>query len=144
MKIVLQRVNSASVEVENKVIGSINNGCIAFLGIAESDTKETVERAVEKIYKLRIYADNAGKTNLSAKEIQAEILIISQFALLAECHSNRPSFSKAANKELAYELYNYFIEKCNERFKHVSTGKFGAHMHVFSLGDGPMTLILEV
>ena len=143
MKIVLQRVNSASVSVDGEAVGSIDKGYVVFLGVAGEDTKATVEKMVDKIYRLRIFADQNGKTNLAAKDVNGEILIISQFTLMADLSSNRPSFSRNAKPETAKELYEYFIEQCKGKFSRVSSGRFAAHMHINSNNDGPFTLVIE-
>ena len=143
MKIVLQRVNNAHVEADGETVGSIGKGYVVFLGVSEEDDKTTVERMVGKIARLRIFADASGKTNLSAGDVGGEILVVSQFTLLAELDSNRPSFSRAADAGLARELYGYFLEQCAGKFARVAGGKFAAHMHVFAANDGPFTLIME-
>ena len=143
MKIVLQRVTNASVEVEGKIVGSIQKGYVVYLGVAKYSTKKMAEKLVEKIVKLRIFADENGKTNLSSLDVGGEVLIISQFTLNADLSSNRPSFSNNANVDLAKEIYEYFIDLCKTRFKKTETGQFGAHMQVQSHGDGPFTLVLE-
>lgn len=143
MKIVLQRVNNAKVEVDGEVVGQIGKGYVVFLGVAEGDNKAVVEKMADKIERLRIFADADGKTNLSAKDVGGEILIVSQFTLMAEFNSNRPSFSHAAKPELAKELYEYFIEQCKHRFAKIASGRFAAHMHVYSANDGPFTIVLE-
>lgn len=143
MKIVLQRVNSARVEAEGNITGNIKKGYVAFLGISKGDNKEIIKKAADKIFRLRIFADENGKTNLSASDVNGEILIISQFTLMAELNSNRPSFSNAAEPKAAKELYEYFIECCKEKFFKVASGKFAAHMHVYCENDGPFTLFVE-
>ena len=144
MKIVLQRVLKAGVSVEEEVVGKIGRGYLVFLGVGKDDTKKTVEKAVDKIYRLRIFADKSGKTNLSILDVQGEILIISQFTLQAQLTQNRPSFSSAADKERALDLYEYFIALAREKFKIVQSGKFGAHMVVEALNDGPFTLSFDI
>ena len=143
MKIVLQRVSKATVEVENNIAGSINRGYVALVGFGENDDKPKVEKIVDKIQKLRIFPDENGKTNLSIGEIKGDILIISQFTLYADCKKNRPSFSNAANPELAENLYNHFIEYSQGKFNKVSHGIFGAFMKVELVNEGPFTVILE-
>ena len=144
MKVVLQRVNNASVEVDGEIISSIDRGYVALLGIGANDTKEQTAKMVEKIRKLRIFADENGKTNLSVEDINGEILVVSQFTLYADCKKgNRPSFTDAGSAALAEELYNYFIEISQTQFKKVGCGIFGAHMHVSLVNDGPFTVILE-
>lgn len=145
MKLVVQRVSKASVEVENDIIGRIDKGFLVLLGITHSDTKENVEYLVEKLCKLRIFEDEAGKMNLSLQDIGGELLIVSQFTLYAETQKsgNRPSFINAAKPEYANELYEYFISKCKEKNIRTQTGKFGAHMKLNIINDGPVTIILE-
>ena len=144
MKIVLQRVKSASVTVSGKTAGSIGKGYLVLLGVAETDGKETADRAVNKIAGLRIFADDNGKTNLSAADVGGEILIVSQFTLLADCRKgNRPDFIGAAKPEKAKELYEYFIEECRPRFCKVQHGVFGADMEVNLVNDGPFTIVLD-
>ena len=143
MKIVLQIVKSASVLVDGKQISSIDKGYVCYLGVASGDTKALADKLIDKIARLRIFADQNGKTNLNAADVEGEILVVSQFTLNADLSSNRPSFSKGAKADLAKELYEYFILKCGGRFKKVSSGQFGHHMHIISEGDGPFTLVLE-
>ena len=143
MKIVLQRVNSARVEADGEIVGSIEKGYVVFIGIAEGDKKAAVEKMVDKIYKMRIFADAESKTNLAAKDVGGEILVVSQFTLMAELTSNRPSFSRAAKPEVAKELYEYFLELCKGKFAKAAGGRFAAHMHVYAHNDGPFTLVLE-
>jgi len=143
VKIVLQRVNSAVIVVEGSEVGSIARGYVVYLGVAKLDTVAMVDRLVDKIARLRIFADASGKTNLSAGDVGGELLVISQFTLNADLSSNRPSFSSSASAEVAKQLYEYFIEKAKQCFCKVSTGQFGAHMHVYSEGDGPFSLVLE-
>lgn len=144
MKIVLQRVTRASVSVENKVVGKIERGYLVFLGIANSDTKLTIERAVDKIYRLRIFTDLQGKTNLSISDVLGGILIISQFTLQAELQKNRPSFSSAADKVRAHTLYEHFIDVARGKFQTVQSGQFSAHMEVEAINDGPFTLAFDI
>lgn len=144
MKIVIQRVNNAKVEVSNEVIGKINKGFLVLVGITHEDTTEIADYLVKKLSNLRIFSDEDDKMNLSIKDINGELLIVSQFTLYANCQSgNRPSFIDAAKPEMAENLYNYFVQKCkNENIK-VETGKFGADMQVSLTNDGPVTIILE-
>ena len=143
MKIVLQRVSRATVEVENNIAGSIGRGYVALVGFGENDDKTKVEKMVDKIQKLRIFPDENGKTNLSIGEINGDILIISQFTLYADCKKNRPSFSNAANPGLAENLYDYFIEYSQGRFNKISHGIFGAFMKIELVNEGPFTVILD-
>lgn len=132
MKIVLQRVSKASVSVEDKITGKIENGYLAaFLGISDNDDKEKAEKAVDKISKLRIFPDSNGKTNLSSIEIDGELLVVSQFTLYADCKKgNRPSFINAGSPSHAEKIYNYFIEYAKQKFKKVESRNFGADMKV--------------
>lgn len=144
MKVVLQRVSNASVTVEGQNVGSIGNGYVVLLGIGENDTKEQINKMVEKIRKLRIFADENGKANLSIEDISGEILVVSQFTLYADCKKgNRPSFTDAGSPALAEELYEYFIEVSRGKFAKVEHGIFGASMKVSLVNDGPFTVILE-
>jgi len=142
MKIVLQRVNRASVSVDGNVTGSIGKGYLVLLGIGGEDTKETVEKYVNKISKLRLFEDEEGKTNLSIGDVDGEILVVSQFTLYADCKKNRPGFSKAAPPDIAEELYEYFLEYSQDKFKSVQHGLFGEYMKVDLENDGPFTIIL--
>jgi len=144
MKLVIQRVSYASVEVDNKIVGKINEGFLVLLGVSPTDTRETADFLAEKLYNLRVFQDDEEKMNLSIKDINGELLIISQFTLYADCRKgNRPSFTDAAKPEQAEELYEYFKNKCREKVKKVESGIFGAHMKVDLLNNGPVTIILE-
>lgn len=144
MKAVIQRVLNASVTVDEEIIGAIDRGYLVLLGIGADDTKETVERIVKKLINLRLFADENDKTNLSIKDIQGSLLIVSQFTLYADCRKgNRPSFTNAGSPALAEELYEYFIAECKKEIAVVEHGSFGAHMKVALLNDGPFTVILE-
>lgn len=143
MKIVLQRVLSASVSIDDKVVGSIGKGYLILLGIADDDTKEMIEKAVQKISKLRIFSDENDKTNLSITDVDGEILVVSQFTLYADCRKgNRPSFIGAGKPEFAKEMYEYFVEYSKPFFKNVQCGEFGGDMQVSLVNDGPFTVIL--
>ncbi len=144
MKIVIQRVLNSSVEVENKIVGKIGRGFLILLGISNNDTKEKIEKAAQKISRLRIFSDENGKTNLSINDIGGEILVVSQFTLYADCRKgNRPGFINAGAPSLAEDLYNYFIEYSKKLFNKVEHGIFGADMKVSLINDGPFTVILE-
>lgn len=144
MKLVIQRVKRASVEVKKQIVGSIGQGFLVLLGVGPEDTKETVDFLVSKLLKLRIFEDENGKMNLNIKDVNGELLIVSQFTLYADCSSgNRPSFINAAKPEIANELYEYFIEKCKMENIKVEHGIFGADMQVELQNDGPVTIILE-
>lgn len=144
MKFLIQRVTKASVTVDDNVIGKIGNGFLVFIGVSETDTKEIADKMVKKMTGLRIFADENGKTNLSLKDVNGELLLISQFTLYADCHKGyRPSFIKAGNPALAEELYEYIIAECKKVLPVVETGSFGADMKVELLNDGPFTIILD-
>lgn len=144
MKLVIQRVKHAKVEVENEIVGKIGQGFLVLLGVGPEDTKETANYLVQKLIKLRVFEDENGKMNLALKDINGELLIVSQFTLYADCTSgNRPSFTNAAKPDKANELYEYFIEQCKKENVKVEHGIFGADMKVELLNDGPVTIILE-
>jgi D-tyrosyl-tRNA(Tyr) deacylase len=143
MKFVIQKVTHASVTVDGTVIGSIGKGYLVFIGVAESDTTEIADKLIKKLLGLRIFEDADGKTNLSLRDVNGSLLLVSQFTLYADCKKgNRPSFIKAGNPALAEELYEYIIAQCQKEFP-VETGSFGADMKVELLNDGPFTIILD-
>ena len=143
MRIVLQRVNSAAVSVNGETVGSIGKGYLILLGIGGEDSAEDCRRLADKILKLRIFPDEAGKTNLSLGDVGGELLVVSQFTLYADCRKNRPGFSHAAPPDMAKELYEYFVEYLRSQGKEVQTGVFGEYMKVTLENDGPFTLKLE-
>ncbi len=144
MKLVIQRVSHAKVEVDSKIIGQIKKGFLVLLGVGPEDNCQTADFLVEKLCNLRVFEDENQKMNLSIKDIDGELLIVSQFTLYADCRKgNRPSFTDAAKPEKANELYEYFIEKCKDKVRKVEHGEFGADMKVSLLNDGPVTIILE-
>ena len=144
MKLVIQRVKEASVEVNKNVVGQIDKGLLIFVGITHTDTKEIADYLLKKVCNLRIFEDENGKMNLSLKDVKGKLLIVSQFTLYANCESgNRPSFTDAAKPDTAKELYEYFCEKCSYNGIDVKKGIFGADMKVNLLNDGPVTIILE-
>lgn len=145
MKLVIQRVTKASVEIDGSIVGKIDKGYMVLFGACNEDTKEEVDRLIKKMVGLRIFEDNEGKTNLSLKDVEGSILFVSQFTLYADCRKgNRPSFVNAGSPEHANELYEYAISKLrNEYGVHTETGSFGADMKVSLVNDGPFTIILE-
>jgi len=143
MKIILQRVTSAQVTVENEVVGAINQGYLALVGFTHGDTTEAVDQIISKIKKLRLFPDDNGKTNLSISDINGELLIVSQFTIYADCRKgNRPSFTDAAPSSLAETLYDYFVSAAKPHFSKVASGKFGESMQVQLVNDGPFTVII--
>ena len=144
MKFVIQRVKNASVEVEKRVVGKINEGFLVLIGVTHDDTKKTADILIKKLLNLRIFKDENDKMNLSLKDVGGELLLISQFTLYADCKKgNRPSFVKSAKYDIASELYEYVIDECKKTSIKVETGIFGADMKVSLLNDGPVTIILD-
>ncbi|MBQ9278540.1 MAG: D-tyrosyl-tRNA(Tyr) deacylase [Lachnospiraceae bacterium] len=144
MKFVIQRVTNASVTIDGNVSGKIENGFMVLIGICEEDTKEIAGKLVKKLIGLRIFADSEGKTNLSIKDVNGQLLLVSQFTLYADCKKgNRPSFIKAGSPEHAEKIYDYIVELCKNEIEVVETGEFGADMKVELTNDGPFTIILD-
>ena len=144
MKIVVQRVKNAQVEVENQVVGKIEKGFLVLLGVTHTDTKEQADYLVKKLCNLRVFTDENGKMNLGLKDVAGELLIVSQFTLYADCsNGNRPSFIEAAKPEQAEELYEYFCSECEKNNIKVEKGIFGADMQVSLVNDGPVTIVIE-
>ncbi len=144
MRAVVQRVSRASVSVNNKIIGIIDKGLVILLGVSGDDTEKDVLYLADKITHLRIFADDDEKMNLSLKDIQGEMLIVSQFTLYGDCRKGRrPSYSKAANPEKAKLLYQSFIDAVQNNKIRVATGKFQAMMEVNIINDGPVTILLD-
>lgn len=143
MKIVLQRVESASVSVDGKIVGKIDKGYVVLLGVGRNDTKEDCERLSNKLIKLRIFSDENDKINLSINDVGGEFLVISQFTLYADCKKNRPSFTDAGKPDMAQELYEYFKTCLVNAGQKVESGIFGASMKVSLVNDGPFTITLE-
>ncbi len=144
MKFVIQRVQHASVTVENEVIGKIGRGYMVLIGVSDADDEAVADKMVDKMIKLRINEDAEGKTNLSLADVDGGLLLISQFTLYANCKKgNRPSFTEAGSPDKASALYEYIIEKCKERVPVVEKGSFGAHMAVELVNDGPFTIVLD-
>lgn len=144
MRLVIQRVNHAQVTVDGVVTGAIDKGYLVLLGVADGDTKEMVNRYVEKLSKLRIFPDENGKTNLSIRDVNGAVLVVSQFTLYADCKKgNRPSFTKAAKPDWAEALYEYFLQKTKEVFGDVQHGIFGADMKILLENDGPFTVVWD-
>lgn len=144
MRLIIQRVDQASVSVDNRIVGEINKGFLILAGICDTDTYEIADKMIHKLIHLRIFEDENGKTNLDIKSVNGELLIISQFTLYADCRKgNRPSFVNAGKPEFANEMYEYIIRKCSEEIPNVQKGVFGAHMNVSLVNNGPFTIILD-
>lgn len=150
MKFIIQRVTSASVEVEGKVVGNIDKGFFVLIGVTDSDTTEISDKMIKKLLGMRIFADEEGKTNLSLASVGGSLLLVSQFTLYADCRKgNRPSFIKSGSPEHAEKMYDYIVKKCrdwaefqNEMIR-VETGIFGAEMKCSLVNDGPFTIDLD-
>ena len=152
MRIVIQRVKRASVSVEEKVVGSIQKGFLVLIGVGQGDDEATADKYMKKLLGLRIFEDENGKTNKSLADVDGQLLMVSQFTLYANCKKgNRPSFINAGKPDMANEMYEYIIQKCQEymvakareQVPVVETGVFGAEMEVSLVNDGPFTVILE-
>ena len=144
MKFVIQRVNNASVTIDEKIVGKINKGFLVLIGVSNDDTKEIADKMIKKLIGMRIFEDENGKTNLALAAVDGELLLVSQFTLYANCKKgNRPSFINAGAPDMANEMYEYIIEKCREMVKVVETGEFGADMKVKLENDGPFTIVLD-
>ena len=143
MRAVVTRVRSASVTIEERISGAIEQGYLILLGVGPNDTPETAEKLAEKICNLRIFEDENGKMNRNLEQVSGSILVVSQFTLYADTSSRRPGFSGAAKPELASALYERFMERCRERGFEVQHGEFGADMQVDSRNDGPVTILFD-
>lgn len=144
MRLVIQRVLHAEVQVDGNTIGKIGKGLLVFVGAGQDDTKEIADKYLRKLLGLRIFEDENGKTNLSLKDVDGELLIVSQFTLYANCKKgNRPSFIEAGEPHMAEALYEYIIEEAKKSVPVVEHGEFGADMKVSLLNDGPFTVILD-
>ena len=144
MKFVIQRVTEASVTEENKVVGKIDKGYMVLIGVGKDDTTAEADKLVKKMIGLRIFADENGKTNLSLKDVNGQLLLVSQFTLYADCRKgNRPSFTESGDPQKAEELYEYIISECRKQVSVVEKGVFGGDMKVSLCNDGPFTILLE-
>ena len=144
MRLVIQRVLQAEVQVDHNTVGKINKGLLVFVGAGQDDTKEIADKYLKKLLGLRIFEDSEGKTNLSLKDVDGELLIVSQFTLYANCKKgNRPSFIEAGAPQMAEELYEYMIQEASKSVPVVQHGIFGADMKVSLINDGPFTIILD-
>lgn len=144
MKVVLQRVQRASVAVEGQVIGRIAQGFLLLVGISHADEEKTADKMMDKICRLRIFEDAQGKTNCSLADVGGQVLVISQFTLYADCRKgNRPGFTGAGAPDKAKALYEYMVQGFKARLPVVEQGSFGAKMEVDLVNDGPFTLVLD-
>lgn len=144
MKFVVQRVSSAACRVDEQLTGSIQKGFLVLIGISDSDTKEIADKMIKKLIALRIFEDSDGKTNLSLKDVEGSLLLISQFTLYADCRKgNRPSFTNAGKPDMAKELYTYIVNSCKMQIPVVEQGIFGADMKISLVNEGPFTIILN-
>lgn len=144
MKGLIQLVSHANVVVENKTIGAIQRGILALIGIEKTDARQNAEKLINKILDYRIFADTAGKTNLSVRDIQGGLLLVPQFTLVAETtKGTRPGFSRGMAPEESKQLFGYLAQYAKQQYTQVATGEFGAYMQVTLCNDGPMTFMLE-
>ncbi len=144
MRFVIQRVKSASVRTEEKVIGQIGKGYLVLIGVSDTDTEQTADKMIKKMIGLRIFEDENGKTNLSLADVGGSLLLVSQFTLYASCKKgNRPSFTEAGSPDKAERLYEYVIQESRKSVPEVQTGSFGAEMEVSLVNDGPFTILLD-
>ncbi|OGM25083.1 D-tyrosyl-tRNA(Tyr) deacylase [Candidatus Woesebacteria bacterium RIFCSPLOWO2_01_FULL_39_61] len=144
MRLVVQRVNKASVSVGSKLVGEIKKGLFVLVGIRKEDTEKVALELADKLVKLRIMSDRKGKMNLTVSEMNAEFLVVSQFTLLGDATGgNRPSFIQAAEPEFANKIYNLFINELKKTGTQVSTGQFGEYMNINCELDGPVTILIN-
>lgn len=145
MKGLIQRVKSASVDVDQKRIGEIQSGILLLLGIERDDTQTQADKLLKKVLGYRIFADEEDRMNLSLEQTEGGLLVVSQFTLVADTNKGlRPGFSNGASPEHGKALYDYFVRQAKQQHAKVETGKFGANMQVSLLNDGPVTFLLEV
>ena len=144
MKLLIQRVNHAQVCVDGEIVGKIGKGFLVFVGVGQNDTREIADKYLKKMLGLRIFEDQNGKTNLSLKDVNGELLMVSQFTLYANCrHGNRPGFTDAGAPDMANELYEYMLNEATKQVPVVEHGIFGADMKISLENDGPFTIILD-
>lgn len=145
MKVLLQRVNEASVNVEGRCVGQIAKGLLVFLGVEKNDDEQVCTKMLDKVLAYRVFADAKGKMNLSLQDIGGQLLVVSQFTLVAETRKGlRPSFSSAGDPQQSRALYDLFIRQAQERAVYVQSGQFGADMQVSLINDGPVTFLLTI
>ena len=139
----IQRVSSAKVEVDSEIVGQIGKGLLVLLGVEKDDDRQKADKLAEKVLNYRVFSDADDKMNLNVQQVAGEVLVVSQFTLVADTQKGlRPSFSKGATPSLANELYEYFAQKCGEKVK-VECGRFGADMQVSLVNEGPVTFWLN-
>ena len=144
MKFIIQRVTSASVEVDKKIVGKIGKGFLVLIGVGKEDNEEIADKMVKKLIGMRIFEDENGKTNLSLNDVSGELLLISQFTLYADCKKgNRPSFINAGSPDEANKLYEYIISECKKEINVVEKGVFGADMRTEMSTNGPVTIVMN-
>lgn len=144
MKFVIQRVTEADVKVAGEVLGKIGRGFLVLIGVGQDDTREIADKMIKKMIGLRIFEDENGKTNLALKDVDGEMLLISQFTLYANCKKgNRPSFIEAGAPDMANDMYEYIIAECKKSVPVVERGSFGAEMKISLVNDGPFTIVLD-
>ena len=144
MKFVIQRVTEASVEIDGTTKAAIQKGFIVLIGVGQGDDRAIADKMIKKLIGMRIFADENDKTNLSLKDVDGELLLISQFTLYANCKKgNRPSFIEAGKPDEAEALYDYIIEECKKQIPQTKCGEFGADMKIKLVNDGPFTIILD-
>ena len=144
MRFVIQRVSHAQVTIDGQVRGSIQKGYMVLIGIGQEDTEALADRMIAKMLDLRIFEDADGKSNLSLRDVDGALLLISQFTLYADCRQgNRPSFVRAGKPEMASRMYDYIVARCKEQIPDTGCGIFGADMKISLLNDGPFTILLD-
>ena len=145
MKVLLQRVSRASVEVAGKELGAIKSGLLVFLGVNKQDTEKDCQKMLDKVLSYRMFSDADGKMNLNVQQVSGELLVISQFTLVADTHKGlRPSFSSAGQPDVSERLYELFIAMAKDKGITVNAGQFGADMQVSLVNDGPVTFLLNI
>ncbi len=144
MRFVIQVCTNAEVKIDNEIVGKIGKGFTVLIGVGQNDTEEIADKMIKKLINMRIFEDENGKTNLALKDVDGELLLISQFTLYADCKKgNRPSFINAGAPDMASNLYDYIIDECKKQINVVEQGRFGADMKVTLTNDGPFTIILD-
>ncbi len=144
MRFVIQNVTEGNVSIDGQIKGSVGRGFVVLIGIAQTDNEQIADKMIDKMFRLRVFEDENGKTNLNLEQVDGGLLLVSQFTLYADVKSgNRPGFSRACKPDRASELYDYIVEECHKRNDKVGTGEFGADMKVSLVNDGPFTIILD-